>query len=69
MCLDRALPVMAYSPIEQGRLLGDLTLDQVAARHGAPGHDRLDTSVNHRHVASAGAERLCAAEGAAPEHR
>ena len=34
-CQDRGLPVMAYSSIEQGRLLGDSTLDQVAARHGA----------------------------------
>jgi diketogulonate reductase-like aldo/keto reductase len=34
-CRDRGLPVMAYSPIEQGRLLGDSTLQTVAARHGA----------------------------------
>jgi diketogulonate reductase-like aldo/keto reductase len=30
----RSLPIMAYSPIEQGRLLRDRTLAAVAARHG-----------------------------------
>ena len=34
-CLDRQLPIMAYSPIEQGRLNGHPALTQVAARHGA----------------------------------
>jgi diketogulonate reductase-like aldo/keto reductase len=34
-CQDRNLPIMAYSPIEQGRLLGDPTLRAVATRHGA----------------------------------
>jgi diketogulonate reductase-like aldo/keto reductase len=34
-CRARDLPIMAYSPIEQGRLLGDPMLQQVAARHGA----------------------------------
>ncbi len=29
------LNVMAYTPIEQGRILGNATLKQVAARHGA----------------------------------
>lgn len=33
-CRERRLPLMAYSPIEQGRLLGDPTLGAVAARHG-----------------------------------
>ncbi|WP_288402843.1 aldo/keto reductase [uncultured Deinococcus sp.] len=32
----RGLPVMAYSPVEQGRLLGDAALRAVAARHGVP---------------------------------
>ncbi len=34
-CQDRGLPVMAYSPIEQGRLLGHPSLRAVAARHDA----------------------------------
>ena len=32
---DRRMPVMAYSPVEQGRLLGDPALARVAARIGA----------------------------------
>ena len=31
----RSIPVMAYSPLEQGRLVGHKELDQVARRHGA----------------------------------
>jgi diketogulonate reductase-like aldo/keto reductase len=34
-CRARAIPIMAYSPIEQGRLLRDRTLGAIAARHGA----------------------------------
>ena len=34
-CRARGLPIMAYSPIEQGRLLAHPTLHSVAARHGA----------------------------------
>jgi len=34
-CRERRLPIMAYSPIEQGRLLGHPGLQSVAARHGA----------------------------------
>jgi diketogulonate reductase-like aldo/keto reductase len=34
-CADRGLPVMAYSPIEQGRLLGHPQLEAVALRHDA----------------------------------
>lgn len=33
-CLARGIPIMAYSPIEQGRLLGHARLKAVAARHG-----------------------------------
>jgi diketogulonate reductase-like aldo/keto reductase len=29
------IPLMAYSPIEQGRLLGEPVLDEIAERHGA----------------------------------
>ena len=32
---ERGIPVMAYSPIEQGRLLGQPALDEVAQRHNA----------------------------------
>jgi diketogulonate reductase-like aldo/keto reductase len=34
-CADRGLPVMAYSPIEQGRLLSHPALGAVALRHDA----------------------------------
>jgi diketogulonate reductase-like aldo/keto reductase len=34
-CRARSVPVMAYSPLEQGRLLGHRQLAEVAARHGA----------------------------------
>jgi diketogulonate reductase-like aldo/keto reductase len=34
-CRRRDLPVMAYSPVEQGRLLGKRGLREVAVRHGA----------------------------------
>jgi diketogulonate reductase-like aldo/keto reductase len=32
---ERGVPVMAYSPIEQGRLRGAAALDEVARKHGA----------------------------------
>jgi diketogulonate reductase-like aldo/keto reductase len=34
-CRERDIPIMAYSPIEQGRLLDHPALHEVAARHGA----------------------------------
>jgi diketogulonate reductase-like aldo/keto reductase len=34
-CIDRGIPIMAYSPVEQGRLLGHAAIRAVAARHGA----------------------------------
>jgi diketogulonate reductase-like aldo/keto reductase len=34
-CLERSIPIMAYSPIEQGRLLDHPALHAVAARHRA----------------------------------
>jgi diketogulonate reductase-like aldo/keto reductase len=34
-CRQRRVPIMAYSPIEQGRLLNHAVLRQVAARHKA----------------------------------
>lgn len=41
-CREARLPVMAYSPIEQGRLLGDAVVRRVAERHAAgPGQVAL----------------------------
>jgi diketogulonate reductase-like aldo/keto reductase len=34
-CRERRIAVMAYSPLEQGRILGNNALREVAARHGA----------------------------------
>ncbi|WP_431888800.1 aldo/keto reductase [Nocardiopsis alba] len=34
-CREHGIPVMAYSPIEQGRLLGDEVLGRIAEEHGA----------------------------------
>ncbi|MGW6057443.1 aldo/keto reductase [Streptomyces sp. NPDC055189] len=34
-CRERAVPLMAYSPLEQGRLLGHQALESVAAAHGS----------------------------------
>lgn len=34
-CRSRGIPIMAYSPIEQGRLVGIPELERVAARHRA----------------------------------
>jgi diketogulonate reductase-like aldo/keto reductase len=34
-CRQRKIPIMAYSPIEQGRLLGHPVLREIAARHKA----------------------------------
>lgn len=34
-CRKRHLPIMAYSPIEQGRMLGNKALGRAALRHGA----------------------------------
>lgn len=34
-CAERRVPIMAYSPLDEGRLLGNATLKRVAAEHGA----------------------------------
>jgi diketogulonate reductase-like aldo/keto reductase len=34
-CAERRLPIMAYSPVEQGGLVRDRSLAKLAARHGA----------------------------------
>jgi diketogulonate reductase-like aldo/keto reductase len=35
LCRKRRIPIMAYSPIEQGRMLGHAALKSVGARHDA----------------------------------
>ena len=35
LCRERAIPIMAYSPLEEGRLLRERVLTQVAIRHRA----------------------------------
>ncbi|WP_315918357.1 aldo/keto reductase [Mesorhizobium sp. SP-1A] len=34
-CRERGIPIMAYSPVEQGELARDGTLAKIASRHGA----------------------------------
>ena len=34
-CRKRHIPIMAYSPVDQGRILRNRALQSVAARHGA----------------------------------
>ncbi|HZR46735.1 MAG TPA: aldo/keto reductase [Candidatus Manganitrophaceae bacterium] len=33
-CLKRNIPIMAYSPIDRGRMTGDPILNEIASRHG-----------------------------------
>ena len=50
-CRARQMPVMAYSPIDQGRLLANSTLRRVAARQGAtPAQIALAWSVRQEGV-------------------
>ncbi|WP_199431629.1 aldo/keto reductase [Qaidamihabitans albus] len=62
-CREHAVPVMAYSPIEQGRLLDDAVLGKVAERHEAtpaqvalawvlhqPGVCAIPKAANREHV-------------------
>ena len=64
LCKDRGVPVMAYSPLEQGRLQDSLVLSRLAKRHGvAPlqialawvlAQENVITipkAVNHEHIA------------------
>jgi diketogulonate reductase-like aldo/keto reductase len=47
-CRSRGIPIMAYSPIEQGRLVRDRTLTQIAIRHRAtPGQIALAWVLRH----------------------
>jgi diketogulonate reductase-like aldo/keto reductase len=73
---DHRVPLMAYSPIEQGRLLGDRTLARVAAAHdatpaqvalafvlGRPGVIAIPKSGNLEHVReNAGAAEITLTE-------
>ena len=48
---ERGIPVMAYSPIEQGRLLRQAKLVDFARRHGmTPAQDRKSTRLNSSHT-------------------
>jgi diketogulonate reductase-like aldo/keto reductase len=50
-CREHRMPIMAYSPIEQGRLLGHPVLRDVAARHGAtPAQAALAWVLRHSDV-------------------
>jgi diketogulonate reductase-like aldo/keto reductase len=50
-CVGRGIPIMAYSPIEQGLLLRDATLAAIAARHGAtPAQIALAWVLDHQGV-------------------
>jgi diketogulonate reductase-like aldo/keto reductase len=50
-CEQHGLPIMAYSPIEQGRLLENATLREIAARHRAnPAQVALAWTLRHPHV-------------------
>ncbi|HEX9172417.1 MAG TPA: aldo/keto reductase [Telluria sp.] len=50
-CAGRGMPVMAYSPLEQGRLLGAAELSRIAAAHAAtPAQVALRWVVRHQHV-------------------
>ena len=50
-CRAHGVPIMAYSPIDQGRLLGDRTLATVAARRDAtPAQVALAWVMRHKHV-------------------
>jgi diketogulonate reductase-like aldo/keto reductase len=50
-CEQRKIPVMAYSPLEQGRLLGDAELLRIAAQYSAtPAQIALRWVLRHEHV-------------------
>jgi diketogulonate reductase-like aldo/keto reductase len=50
-CDDRGIPIMAYSPIEQGRVLGHPVLQELAKRHDAtPAQVALAWVLDHEHV-------------------
>jgi diketogulonate reductase-like aldo/keto reductase len=62
-CKKRGVPVMAYSPLEQGRLNVAPALSQIAERHGATPHQialawvlaqdnviAIPKAVNHKHI-------------------
>jgi diketogulonate reductase-like aldo/keto reductase len=50
-CLEAGLAVMAYSPLEHGRLLGHPRVQEVAARHGATAAQvAIAWVLEHEHV-------------------
>jgi diketogulonate reductase-like aldo/keto reductase len=61
-CSEHRIPIMAYSPIEQGRVLDDRVVQRIAERHGAAPASVAIAWVLRR-------ERVCAIPKArAPEH-
>jgi len=61
-CRGRKIPIMAYSPIEQGRLLGHASLARVARRHEAnPAQVALAWVLRHPDV-------IAIPKAARPEH-
>lgn len=69
-CRERGIPIMAYSPIEQGRLLGHPVLREVAARQDAtPAQAALAWVLRHPDViaiARSGEPNHVEENGAAP---
>lgn len=50
-CLKRNIPVIAYSPIEQGRLLDDPTLKKIALKHeSTPAQIALAWVISHPNI-------------------
>jgi diketogulonate reductase-like aldo/keto reductase len=61
-CGAHGIPLMAYSPIEQGRILGHPIIHEVATRHGAtPAHVALAWVLRHDNV-------IAIPEAGNPEH-
>ena len=61
-CRERKVPIMAYSPIEQGRLLKKAVLKKIASRHGVtPSQVALAWGLRHDDV-------IAIPKAAKPEH-
>jgi diketogulonate reductase-like aldo/keto reductase len=61
-CLEAGLPLMAYSPLEHGRLLDHPCVVDVATRHGAtPAQVAIAWVLRHEHV-------IAIAQTGSPEH-
>jgi diketogulonate reductase-like aldo/keto reductase len=61
-CEERGIPLMAYSPLERGRLLEHPTVREIAARHGATAAQvAIGWIIEHEQV-------VAIAEAGTPEH-